>query len=344
MAVVRGDKEGNGFGGVRSPVARGAGQVAVELSDVDRRMIRILQSDGRRPFADMAAELAVDARTVRRRVERLREDGIIEITTVADPELLGYGASAMVGITVDGAVSPSTLATRLGALTQVDYVVVSTGRFQLLIEVLCATTEELIETLEDRIRPMAGIIGCESFPYLRLYYQQPQWDAAHQRRATGAVAAEVVTLDDVDRRIVLELNADGRASFRSMAERLDVSEGLVRQRANRLIDSGAIRVMALTNPLSLGFQVLAWLSILAAPGVQLEQLADRLAGCGAIAYLALCTGRCDAFAEAVCTDRDDLLRLLDEEIRPMPEVARVEVSICADLRYRRLRPRFSAST
>jgi DNA-binding Lrp family transcriptional regulator len=327
--------------GVRSPAAMGGRE---PLSELDRRMIRILQSDGRRPFTDMAEELGIDARTVRRRVERLRDEGIIDITTVADHELLGYGASAMVGIRIDGTVPPSELSARLLAMDGIDYVVVSTGRYHLLAEVLCGTTEDLFETLDERIRPMRGVADCESFPYLRLYYQQPQWDAARLKREARSGPAEPIALDDIDRRVIVELNRDGRASFRSIADTIGVSEGLVRQRAHRLIETGAIRVMAITNPQSLGFELIAWLSIVAAPDVKLEELADRVASCEAIAYLAVCAGRFDVIAEAICTDRQDLLRLLDTEIRPMSGVDRVEVSICADLRYRRVGPRFEKGT
>jgi Lrp/AsnC family transcriptional regulator for asnA, asnC and gidA len=329
------DTNGEPPSGIRGPAQ------SSELSDLDRRMIRILQSDGRRSFTDMAAELGISSRTVRRRVERLRDDGIIQLTTVADPGLLGYGAPALVGIRVDGTVAVSELASALAAVDVVDYVVLSTGRYDVIVEVLCATIEELVQTLEDEIRTRPGVAACESFPYLRLYYQQPQWDAARLKPAGGTGGRPPLALDDVDRQVIVALNLDGRASYRGIADRLGVSEGLVRQRAGRLIEAGAIRVMAITNPLSLGFGVLAWLAIQAAPGVRLEGLAERLAGCESIAYLAVCTGRFDVFAEAICTDREELLRILDTEVRALPEVARVEVAICADLRYRRLRPRFA---
>jgi Lrp/AsnC family transcriptional regulator for asnA, asnC and gidA len=339
MARANGSKAQRG--GVRSPATIGGREPSFELTELDRRMIRMLQADGRKPFTEMANELGIVSRTVRRRVERLRADGIIQITTVADHELLGYSASAMVGIRCDGSAKASEVASRLAALEAVDYVVVSTGRYELLAEVLCTDTEDLITTLEEQVRPVSGVADCESFPYLRLYYQEPIWDAAHAKLGDRSSAVRPIPLDELDRRVIIELNLDGRASFRAIASAVGASESLVRQRVGRLTGAGAIRVMAITNPLSLGFRMIAWFGIGAGPKVRLEDLADRIADCKAISYLAVCAGRYDVLAEAVCTDREDLLRLLDEEIRPMAGVDRVEVFVCTDLHYRGVGPRFS---
>jgi Lrp/AsnC family transcriptional regulator for asnA, asnC and gidA len=217
----------------------------------------------------------------------------------------------------------------------------STGSFQILAEVLCRDSAELIATLETRVRRVPGVVAYESFPYLRLYYQQPEWDAARQkRRDEGLRGGPLPTVDDLDRRILVELNADGRAPLGQISTVVGASESLVRQRINRLVDSGAMKVMALTNPLSLGFGLIAWLGIVAAPGVKLGDLADQLAERGSITYLAICAGRFDIFAELICSGEQELLARLDEEIRPLEGVDRVEVWLCSDLHYKRLQPRF----
>ncbi|MEA2228922.1 MAG: hypothetical protein QOF04_2552 [Solirubrobacteraceae bacterium] len=327
-------------GSIRNPQAPHEGAPWFELSDLDRDIIRILQRDGRRPFAQMARDLGVTEKTVRRHVDGLRSNEIIEITTIADHEVLGYGSSALVGVRVAPSAQPSRVAATLAELDEVDYVVVATGRFQVIAEVLCRDTMELITTLEQRVTTVDGVIDCESFPYLRLYYQQPAWSDARDKTRDGARGDDRPVIDDLDRRIIVELNDDGRVSLGHVAKRLGVSESLVRQRTTRLLDSGTVRVMAITNPASLGFQLIAWLGIVAAPGVSLGELADHIADRGAIAYLAICGGRFDIFAEAICADHRELLDLLDREIRPIPGVARVEVSICVDLHYKRLQPRF----
>jgi DNA-binding Lrp family transcriptional regulator len=338
------DGEIAGLGVVRSTRIE-AVRPAFTLTTADRQIIRVLQSDGRLPFSEVARRLGLPEKTVRRRVEQLRSDGIIEITTVADPVLLGYGASAMVGVRIERA-GASDVATRLAAIDAIDYVVVSTGRFDLLAEVLSPTTEALIAAIEREIRPIPGVVACESFPYLHLYHQQPQWDAVRTGQTpSGSVIGRVAlpVLDDLDRRLIVELNLDGRASFRRIAERFGVSESLIRVRANRLLASGALRIIAITNPFTLGFGVIAWLAVRATASVRLETLAEQISGSPSVTYLAVCAGRYDVLAETVCESREALLRVLDSEIRPLAGVASVEVYLCADLRYKRLSPLFAAT-
>jgi Lrp/AsnC family transcriptional regulator for asnA, asnC and gidA len=257
---------------------------------------------------------------------------------VTDPELLGYGAMALVGVHLDGSRPASDVATALAQLAAVDYVVVTTGRYELFVEILCRDARELSRTVEREIGIVEGVGQTEIFPYLRLHYQEPRWEAARWKAAGEGLRHAVPVFDDVDRRILAELNADGRAALQRIAGHLSISESQARQRVARMLDSGVVRILAITNPRSLGFGTLAWLGIVAAPGVRLEALADELASLGSIAYLAVCASRFDVFAEAICVDHDDLLRVIDKEVRSLDSVARVEAFLCLDLHYKRVPP------
>jgi Lrp/AsnC family transcriptional regulator for asnA, asnC and gidA len=277
---------------------------------------------------------------VRRHVEELRSTGTIEITTVANPELLGYGSTAMLGIRVDHTVRPSELAGRIAKVSGVDYAVVATGRYHLLVELLGRDASELMATIEDSIMPIPGVVGCETFPYLRHYYQQFDWNAARRKEPDRGSGPRQPAIDDVDRKIIVALNADGRTPLGQVARQVGVSESLVRQRLNRLLGEDAIRIMAMTHPASLGLSLITWFAVVASPGVKLSDLADQIADRNAITYLAICGGRFDILAEAVCGDRAELLALVDEEIRPIPGVARVEMWTCMDMHLKSLTPRF----
>src|SRR4051794_54910 len=150
---------------------------AIDLPEIDREIIRILRIDGRRPYVRIAKEVGLDEKTVRRRMADLRESGIIDVTTVTDPALLGYGAIALCGMTVDASASPSTVADALAEVDAVDYVVVAAGRFDILVEVLARDSEELVEAIEDEVRSVAGVRSCETFSYLWLHYQEQRWEA-----------------------------------------------------------------------------------------------------------------------------------------------------------------------
>jgi Lrp/AsnC family transcriptional regulator for asnA, asnC and gidA len=310
----------------------------VELSDLDSAIIRILQGDGRRSAAQIAREVGATERVVRRRLSELRDSGIIQITTVADPVVLGYRSLALLAIRTDRTRPATEVARELAELEACDYAVVITGRFDVLVEIVCRDPADLLRTTEGRVLRVPGVGTVETFPYLQLRYQEPMWERARSKTAAEGVAREVVALDEVDRALVRELSADGRAPFRDLSASLKISESQVRARVGRLTQSGAVRVMAITKPRSLGFETLAWLGVTVGPGASVADVADRLADVPSIAYLVVTAGSFDILAEAVCVDLADLARLLDAEVRGLPGVSRVEAMVCLDQHYERIRP------
>jgi Lrp/AsnC family transcriptional regulator for asnA, asnC and gidA len=110
---------------------------------------------------------------VRRRVQRLRESGVIQIVAVTDPLQLGFLRQALVGIRVEGDVQ--SVAAKVTALTEVDYVVMCAGSFDLLAEVVCQDDEGLLRLLNDSIRAIPGVRTTETFVYLKLAKQTYTW-------------------------------------------------------------------------------------------------------------------------------------------------------------------------
>ena len=108
-----------------------------------------------------------------RRVQRLRESGIMQIVAVTDPLQLGFTRQAMIGISVEGDVR--RVAEKLTALPEVDYVVMCAGSFDLLVEVVCEDDDALFRLLNDSIRAIPGVRGTESFVYLKLAKQTYSW-------------------------------------------------------------------------------------------------------------------------------------------------------------------------
>jgi DNA-binding Lrp family transcriptional regulator len=314
---------------------------ATDLSELDRAIIRILQGSGRTPYAQIARELGVTEKTIRRRVGDLLDGDVIQIGTVTQPELLGYHAMALVGIRVDRTRGGSEIAAELADLAAVDYVVVTTGRYDLLVEVVSPDEAALLEAVEEHVMKVEGVASGEILPYLRLHYQEPRWEAARWKAGGSGVAA-VPVIDEIDGDILVELNENGRAPFQAIARKLDISESQVRQRVRRMVESDTVRVLALTNPKSLGFRTIAWLGIVAAPEVGITELASQIASVGSITYVVICAGRFDIFAEAICVDNADLMSVLDEQIRRLPGVARTEAFLALDVRYKPLPAALSA--
>jgi Lrp/AsnC family transcriptional regulator for asnA, asnC and gidA len=145
-----------------------------EISELDKRIIEHLQQDGRRPFTQIAAELGVSEAAVRARTNRLVERGILQIVGVTDPLKLGFHQQAMIGIRCERD-RLIDVADAVAAFPEVDYVVITAGTYDLLIETVCEDNEALLNFLTGRLRRIEGVRDTETFVYLRMVKQTYQW-------------------------------------------------------------------------------------------------------------------------------------------------------------------------
>jgi Lrp/AsnC family transcriptional regulator for asnA, asnC and gidA len=297
----------------------------------------MLQVDGRRSYASLARSLGIPQRQVQKRLKELSESGVVYIIPVGDPSVLGYRTLAMVGMRARGR-PLAEIAADLADLDEIDYVNLTAGRFDLWAQVLCRDLGELHATVEGVIRVLPGIEHAEVFPYLRVHYQEAAFRVPDRGAALTHVAPEM-SIDDLDRAIVAALSTDGRLPFKEIAEQVGTSETQVRRRLKRLEGSGALRVMAITNPLSHGLETIARLAITVAPAHTFTAVADALSEIEAISYVAVCTGRYDIFAEALCVDVDELSTVIDKQVRAIEGVERCESFVhLGPLHYKPLLP------
>lgn len=137
-------------------------------------------------------------------------------------------------------------------------------------------------------------------------------------------------LDDVSKAIIEQLQVDGRRSYAAIGKVVGLSEAAVRQRVQRLIDAGVMQVVAVTDPLQLGFPRQAMIG-LEVEG-DLETVADALAEMDEIDYVVITAGSFDLLAEVVCRNDDHLLEVLSKRIRKIPGVRRTESFVYLKLR------------
>lgn len=145
----------------------------VVLDAAAKGIIEQLQEDGRRPYATIGKAVGLSEAAVRQRVQRLQESGVIQIVAVTDPLQVGFRRQAMIGIRADGDLND--LAERVAAVPEVDYVVVTAGSFDVLVEVVCEDDEHLLALLNEQIRSLPGVRSTETFVYLRLHKQLYNW-------------------------------------------------------------------------------------------------------------------------------------------------------------------------
>ena len=156
------------------------------MDKVDRAIIACLQYDGRMPFTTIAERVGVSETTVRNRFARLQEDGILQVIGVADPPLMGLQAGAIIGVSVQPAYMEAA-ARDIADLSEVSYLVMVSGSFDLLVEVLCENTDHLAKFLSNKLLRVEGVQRTESFYILRTYKLSYRWGASledEQRLAT----------------------------------------------------------------------------------------------------------------------------------------------------------------
>ncbi|MFK4083461.1 Lrp/AsnC family transcriptional regulator [Kribbella sp. NPDC020789] len=143
------------------------------LDETSKAIIEQLQVDGRRSYAAIGKAVGLSEAAVRQRVQRLTDAGVMQVVAVTDPLELGFDRQAMIGIKAEGALEP--IAEQLAAMDEVEYVVITAGSFDLLIEVLCESDEHLLQVLSERVRQIEGVKSTESFVYLKLVKQTYSW-------------------------------------------------------------------------------------------------------------------------------------------------------------------------
>ena len=144
------------------------------IDELDKRIIEHLQEDGRRPFTRIADELGVSEAAVRARTNRMVERGILQIVGVTDPLRIGFSQMAMIGIRCEAS-QLMEVAEAVAAFPEVDYVVVTAGTYDIVIETVCEDNEALLRFLVDRLRTIDGVRDTETFVYLRIVKQTYQW-------------------------------------------------------------------------------------------------------------------------------------------------------------------------
>jgi Lrp/AsnC family transcriptional regulator, regulator for asnA, asnC and gidA len=143
------------------------------LDEVSKAIIEQLQQDGRRSYAAIGKVVGLSEAAVRQRVQRLTESGVMQVVAVTDPLQLGFARQAMVGIRAKGELE--AVAEALAEIDEVDYVVVTAGTYDILVEVVCESDDHLLELLSGKIRTIENVESTETFMYLKLLKQTYSW-------------------------------------------------------------------------------------------------------------------------------------------------------------------------
>lgn len=306
----------------------------VSLDAKDLEIISRLQSDGRMSFADIANDVGLTEKTVRARVQSLLDGNVIRIVALTTPAALGFDAIALVGLTCTPGRKPSEIAAALASIKGVDYVVVTSGRYSIVVEIVTIDRRSVLDIVENKILTEPGISGFEVFDASHLHYQKAGFLGIGIRNGKPGVRGK--PLGEIDRQIAAVLGEDGRASYRSVSAALGISETQVRTRVASMLEARQMEILAIANPLAFSQRVVAWVAVRVLPGSSASDTADIFADMAEVTYILTTFGRFDLFVEVQAIGIDALYELVHRKLKTVPGIQELEAFPYFSLHYKSL--------
>ncbi|MEU8122848.1 Lrp/AsnC family transcriptional regulator [Spirillospora sp. NPDC049024] len=266
------------------------------LDAVDAVLVRELQRDGRATFQALADRVGLSRTAVRARVQHLLETQVVRVVGIVHAAVVGAEAIGHVSVTVDG--SAREVAESVAERTAVSFTALTAGPYDLVAQVRTRDDAALAAEV-DHIRSVAGVRAAEVFRSVATV------------RDTHAVVRELgeVTLDDIDWRLLHELQRDGRAPYTRLAHVIGLSQAATRARVVRLMRTGVIQVTGLADPLALGAAELGGFGLVVTGG--LRKIAEAVAAQDGVRYLATGFGRYDIVGQVEAASRAELVAVFD---------------------------------
>lgn len=291
-----------------------------ELDNLDRQLIDALRRDGRASYAGLARSVGMSRSAARDRVNKLLEQ-VVSVTGRVDPATLGRPVSAFVFVDVNKEVDKT--AACIADIEESVFVAVAAGRFDVVAELRCRDEDGLIDALEQ-IRRLEGVGDLQSATVLD--YEKQDWTGIGNRTAQQAASPEVAPtdmLDAIDRRLLVELMVDGRASYSTLALVTGISPGAARDRVKRMLDSKILTIQVDPEPEAMGVGGFAGLA--AAVAGPVAPLASALADLPETTVVSRTLGCFDLTAEVWYEDNDHLAEVLDR-MRAQPGMGGIQTT------------------
>lgn len=145
-----------------------------KIDEIDQQIIRILNQDGRTPFAQIAKQMGTSTGMIRQRYQRLVKDGVLQVVAVTNPLLMGFATMAQIGVKAD-VNRLEEIAEEIAKFEEVIYLVLVTGSFDLHVEVICRDKTHLLKFLTKKLHAVEGVKEAETFMYLRIAKENYGW-------------------------------------------------------------------------------------------------------------------------------------------------------------------------
>ena len=290
-----------------------------ELDAVDHRLIDELKKDGRQGLAKIGEVVGLTGDSVKDRLSKLTNDGVIKVTCSVDPHVLGFKSITLLGIKVVG--KAEEIASELVSVPEFDFVCCVAGEYDILVEAVCRDDLHLLKVVDEFLRARKDVASVSSHNYLAVLKFEP----AGNSLSTAAAGADVPELDEIDLKIIKALQEDGRATFQEIAELIGMPYQTTRRRAKALLESKTVQPETLVNRLVEGTAVVAAVNLRTSGPI--APIAEQLLLLPEVEIAVFTTGAYDLMLEVACRDRDHLAKLVGDLIPSVRGVLSTETSI-----------------
>jgi len=307
------------------------------LDETDLAIVRELQSDGRRSVVDMAEALGVHRNTASAKLKRLLDERVITPAIYTHPPALGYHTTAIIGISVSPG-KMDAVADHMMSLTNVHYVFVCLGRYDVIIWGLFRDQDELYAFITRELGTIPGVVGTEAMVSLGMRKvsfallnpsQRPGGNNAQGKKTTSGletIQQPVADLDELDLAVIRELQHDARQSVVALAKALGSHRNIIAAKLKRLLDQGTVRAVAAPDPMALGYRVMVAMGISVLPGA-IDAALDRLKSAANIHSVTICTGRYDIMLWGFFSDHEELYDFIRRELGKTTGIRNAEAMV-----------------
>jgi len=317
-------------------------QTNVHLDNLDLRILREMEVDGRQSISALAKKLGISRAYAGKRLQSLLDRDVTRIVTFTDPRVLGLRTMAIVGIQVSLA-DLHAAADRLRALPSVHLVMITAGPHNIIVEAMFADPKELSGLLARDFGSIPGIKSTEttmvlewrkmSFSYLAssgLVASEPRQSEAPASDGSVAPISDT-SVDELDLQLLNELEADGRQPVSDLAKKLGTSRAYMSSRLQRILDQRIARIVAHASPLALGYRIFAMIGIKVLPS-DINAIADKLRYLSNVNGVVIVAGRHDIIIWTMFPTPIDLSAFLEKELGGIPGIISAECTILLELR------------
>ena len=293
------------------------------LDSLDIQLMGELESDARQTYKDLAAKLGMGRSAVTSRVQRLLDNNVIRIFCWADPVALRYKLIVSFAIsTQPGRIRD--VADRLAACAQVLHVHLCTGHFDIAAWALFRDSESLEDFISNELGSMSGILHVEKT--LTLQEVKVSSRLLTDEKELHYLENSVKDLDDLDLILIKELQANPRQRAGPLARKLGLYESTVRRRIQRLVDGHVVRIIAVIDPLVLGYEGSALIGLKCGPD-KIREIANAVASHKQVQYVSICIGRYDIETFVIFGKLSDLRHFITVELGSIPGVRDTETAM-----------------